>query len=247
VYGVAAAGEWVYGFGSFFSPYLGTSVNAAWATNGRPDGGRIIALDPSYEFTLPSADGRLYFGGSSGVWITDGTRAGTIQLASGTIPDMWTQGRDQQVAVVGSRIFFAQSGHFASDGNSLWVSDGTPDSTRLVRSFPTATGRFGGYLQRCGSGVFFYASGGSGYEPWFSDGTPEGTQQLKDIYPGSNSSELKHTVDFVTRYTLGDAVYFQASDGVHLNSLWVTDGTPAGTRFVKDSPPARRSSTRTLR
>src|SRR5207237_2512684 len=33
---------------------------------------------------------------------------------------------------------------------------------------------------------------------------------------------------------VGDRVYFAADDGVHGGELWVTDGTAAGTRLIKD-------------
>ncbi|NJC87371.1 MAG: hypothetical protein FIB02_02390 [Desulfuromonas sp.] len=61
---------------------------------------------------------------------------------------------------------------------------------------------------------------------------------LKDIYPGvdggvSNISELT---------VVGSNVYFVGSDGVHGAELWVTDGTTAGTRMVRDITPGSTGS-----
>jgi ELWxxDGT repeat protein len=54
---------------------------------------------------------------------------------------------------------------------------------------------------------------------------------LKDINPGAGDSNA-------AGYTpMGENVFFSADDGVHGNELWITDGTTAGTRMVKDILP----------
>ncbi|MCC6672437.1 MAG: hypothetical protein IT458_15340 [Planctomycetes bacterium] len=42
--------------------------------------------------------------------------------------------------------------------------------------------------------------------------------------------------------TVGTQIYFAASDDVNGDELWVTDGTPAGTRLVQDISPGRGDS-----
>ena len=68
-----------------------------------------------------------------------------------------------------------------------------------------------------------------GEELWVSDGTKEGTMMVKDIYPGSTSSNVL----YLTRFN--DKVVFQATanddDGAE---LWISDGTEAGTYMITD-------------
>ncbi len=72
---------------------------------------------------------------------------------------------------------------------------------------------------------------GAGDELWVSDGTAGGTQLLRDIAPGSISSNPANLM------RVGDLLYFTADDGTTGQELWRTDGTPAGTVLVKDVDP----------
>jgi len=86
-----------------------------------------------------------------------------------------------------------------------------------------------------GKDILFSARGSmkTGIELWASDGTVAGTRLVKDIWPGSRSSDPKRI-----RVTHdGKRAFFLANDGVHYYELWVTDGTTAGTRMVKDMMP----------
>ena len=59
---------------------------------------------------------------------------------------------------------------------------------------------------------------------------------LRDIYPGSNSS---NPIDFVNA---NGTLFFTATDDVHGTELWKSDGTQAGTVLVKDIKLGRSSS-----
>ena len=79
--------------------------------------------------------------------------------------------------------------------------------------------------------LYFEAEDGThGFELWKSDGTSGGTVMVKDIYPGSEDSD----VDLFT--VMGDTLYFIANDGNGSTNveLWRTDGTEDGTYMVKD-------------
>jgi ELWxxDGT repeat protein len=70
--------------------------------------------------------------------------------------------------------------------------------------------------------------GASGDELWKSDGTTVGTVRVKDILPGSGSSNLRYLTN------MNGTLYFAANDGVSGTELWRSDGTSAGTTIVKD-------------
>jgi ELWxxDGT repeat protein len=76
--------------------------------------------------------------------------------------------------------------------------------------------------------LFSARGGGKGRELWISDGTPTGTHRVKDIRPGTASSNPDHLT------AIGGLLYFDAEDGVHGRELWVSDGTGPGTVMLKD-------------
>jgi ELWxxDGT repeat protein len=77
----------------------------------------------------------------------------------------------------------------------------------------------------------------TGHELWRTDGTDAGTFMLKDIWPGPGDgarfSQLFATVPLDIAI-LGNEAFFMANDGASGWELWKTDGTPAGTRLVRE-------------
>ena len=79
--------------------------------------------------------------------------------------------------------------------------------------------------------VLFFTAGsnGVGDELWKTDGTADGVELVKDINPGTSSSEIYHGL---TRFK--DSILFSANDGTHGEELWISDGTENGTFMLKD-------------
>ena len=73
-------------------------------------------------------------------------------------------------------------------------------------------------------------------ELWKSDGTAAGTVLVKDINPGSASSEPSNLTN------VNGTLFFTADDGAHGIELWKSDGTAAGTVLVKDINPGSAGS-----
>ncbi|HAK97580.1 MAG TPA: hypothetical protein DCM87_21960 [Planctomycetes bacterium] len=111
------------------------------------------------------------------------------------------------------------------------------DLDQRTPSYPG--GGWPGGACRLGAACVFSAGAAgveTGCELWASDGTPAGTRLLRDVNPGTASSDP---------YLLGawgGRVFFRADDGVHGKELWATDGTPAGTRLVLDIAPGGADS-----
>lgn len=83
--------------------------------------------------------------------------------------------------------------------------------------------------QSKGYKAFFAASNETaGEELWVTDGTAAGTKMVKDINPGSGSSDI----NWLTRFN--DKVVFAANNGENGMELWISDGTEDGTYMVKD-------------
>src|SRR5262249_6820554 len=133
--------------------------------------------------------------------------------------------------------------------------DGTAQGTRMVREInPTYQQGyfFGGGLEPGGSNIhdavqmngilyFSAADGVHGPELWRSDGIARGTRMVKDIdqdpgapifYPGTPGEGAGSNPHELT--VAGGRLFFAAIDGVHGDELWVSDGTAAGTRMIRD-------------
>lgn len=145
------------------------------------------------------------------------------------------------VCAPGPKLFFTAKE--ATDGDELWVSDGTAAGTHIVKDiYPGATGSNPQWLCVAGNLCFFSANTpANGTELWVSDGTADGTHLVKDIYPGGTSSNPINITAF------GNKVLFFAMDeesealpkttvNVAEQWLWISDGTDAGTVRIGDTP-----------
>jgi ELWxxDGT repeat protein len=156
--------------------------------------------------------------GETGLWVTDGTAAGTSELiAVGAASGLNPSG----ITVLGTKALF--EGFDASNRVELWVSDGTSaGTTELIPAGASSLGLFGGPPGLLGPD--FTALGGKlliqGLDTslqwglWVTDGTSAGTSELTTAGGGS-SPDLT---------VLGNKALFEGGD-----NLWVTDGTSAGT------------------
>ncbi len=148
-----------------------------------------------------------------GIWRTDGTAAGT-RLAIDRKP--------LDMAAAGGQLFFLADGR-------LWASDGTEAGTRNLAGVPLETGE----LVAAGARIFFFARRNGEEALWTSDGTAAGTHPLLRLpasggfprfgLPGEEAILFK---------VFGNRLYFVADDGLQGEEIWVSDGTPKGTRRV---------------
>ena len=159
----------------------------------------------------------------SGLWISDGTEAGTLRLESHPYVS--------NIIAAGDRAFFLS---FTDETGQEWgVTDGTAAGTHIIDARPGPEGLGDSYwFAALGNKLIFSPTDGyqpgTWFEPWVSDGTVEGTRLLKDIGSGVNASDPREFI------AVGDLVFFSAFDDAHGRELWVTDGTTEGTRLVKD-------------
>jgi ELWxxDGT repeat protein len=187
---------------------------------------------------------RLYFPGNDGVsgeelWRSDGTAAGTALVKNINANCPQHSSYPTNLASIGGKVFFR-----ASDGTEVepWVSDGTASGTRVLKPLitPGTPGPFpllAGF-HRGPAGIAYFAANDRvhGYEPWRSDGTEAGTRILKNIAPGSKSSDPGGYVSASGR------LFFYANDRTVGSEPWSSNGTAAGTALVEDIYPGSGSS-----
>ncbi len=212
-----------------------TGIRGIWTGGQIPGaGGNASGFEPHY-FTVFNNEvlfDAVDASGNDGLWITNGTAAGTTEL---TVSGAYTGGSSKKLwglnasdfAVLGNEVMF---GGCDTSGNwGLWVTNGTATGTVELTGIAGAASQAQGGLDPSGlvsinGEVLFRGQDSSGYYGlWVTNGTAAGTQKLTGVYPEN----------FVA---FGNKVGFTAADQNGREGLWVTDGTVAGTYEL--SPPA---------
>lgn len=211
---------------TFFTAWV-NNASAMYRTDGTAAG--TIALAP---INLRFRDeivmnNKLYFcADSTGIgaelWVTDGTPAGTRR-----VKDLYTgsgNGNPMYFAQLGNQILF--NADSADTGRELWISDGTAQGTRMLKDINLGDNEQGNptYLTVFQNKIFFSARDTAGEELWVSDGTRAGTQQFKNlnVIAGQGANVFGLVV-------FNNHLWFAASTPAFIQSLWKSDGNPAGT------------------
>jgi ELWxxDGT repeat protein len=211
--------------------------NRLWSTDGTtqgtypatlPDGGDA----PLLEIYSGIVQGDTYFFGASnsdpqGLWRSDGI-AGTTREVLGMheVPNYFFSIDDRR---------FLFSGGDEATGRELWISEGTPETTRLLKDiYPgpeTSEPQEYTLLQSAKDGLlilFAATTLESGRELWQTDGTPEGTRLRADLFPGAGSSSPSRAVE------VGEYHYLIAiGDGVG-KEMWQFDPTSGKYSLARD-------------
>lgn len=196
-----------------------------WASDGTASGTRRL-LAAAISIDLVAATGDLLFVQICApqvcrLQVTDGTPAGTRQIASG---GQFLAG----VAAGPRRIYFVRQTPAA--GTEPWTSDGTVAGTRIVKDL--AAGPAGSGPQRLtwsNGRLWFFAVGGL----WTSDGTAAGTRRIATVGTG----EVRAVGTVGSRL-----LYFAAATPLAEQRLWVSDGTAAGTKPLGVANPGNQLS-----
>lgn len=221
-------------------------MKTLWVTDGTKDGTFKLS-----DTLMSSDEGGLLndqyiFAASSPtygdeLWITDGTKEGT-KLVKDIYPGTTGAEPQDDFALLNGFLYFSAS--TPAEGRELWRTNGTEAGTTMVKDITPGPG--GSALK----GRFDIGSTGSylllnvttlatGYELWRSDGTDAGTFLLKDINPGTASSNP------AAYQVYNGTVLFWAERDAEGRELWRTDGTEAGTQLVKDIRTGTASSINT--
>jgi ELWxxDGT repeat protein len=176
---------------------------------------------------LVVANNKLFFTAETAaegreLWATDGTEAGTKivkNILSGTGSGIR---EETKLVVYNNQVYFS-----ANDGTGaeLWKSDGTDAGTTIVKDINFGTPENLVVFQ---NKLFFFLSA----DMYSTDGTVAGTVKIKNL---SSSPSLLHVG---TPYAYNNKLYLSVGlDGYYSAEPWVSDGTDAGTKLLKDLVP----------
>lgn len=212
-----------------FSADDGTSGAELWRSDGTEAGTvRVADLRAGAEGSFPSGliacNGRLFFGAhdgsTAGVYVSDGSAAGTTRLASVIL------GNYDPVGCLDGVVYF--HGAVAGSGSELWRSDGTPAGTSLLADIvPGASSSNPEGFTTMGGQLYFKAAGAL----WRTDGSAAGTVRVSA--EGINPSAIA---------AIGGTLYFAAEAAGTGREPWKSDGTAAGTTMIADLVPGPGSS-----
>lgn len=193
-YGSVADGDLLY-FGAE-SALWGAEI---WQTNGTPEGTRMIAdlfpgLDDSLEGLLGKLGDRLLFFDFNNEALMAYDLETKVKIALTPNDTLESYEGEFQAAVLGDKLIF--NGRQAATGHELWVSDGTPGGTSILKDTNPGIGDSYpiGLLEHEGYVYFGAADDGSNFELWRTDGTADGTQLFLDLAPGTSSNPYPHAV-----------------------------------------------------
>jgi ELWxxDGT repeat protein len=161
-------------------------------------------------------------GGTRGLYVTNGTSTGTKRLRA--FADV------SGLVAVGDRVYF-----FADDGThgeEPWTSDGTKAGTRMVKDINPGAADSGFTVLAGGSAFWFAAETvAEGVELWRATG-PSTAKRVKDINPGPDGAfGMSDGAEF------GKKLMFSAMDATSGIEPWISGGTAATTKLLKNIDP----------
>ncbi len=179
---------------------------------------------------LHRSAGLAYFRTSSGIWVSDGTEGGTVQVRPFDGETL------SGFAATDDFALFAVDDD--THGDEPWISDGTPEGTMLLADLvPDAAGSAPAQFVAGANGAFFTAeTPAKGRELWFTDGTESGTLLVKDIFEGPDSAAPE------SLRAVGSRAYFTAFLPETGREVWVSDGTEIGTRLAAETVAGSEAS-----
>src|SRR6185312_3386900 len=210
-----------------------SNTQGLWETNGTATGTFKLTNGPNLAGFQPNAaslldltvfNNQVLFSGRVtntyyGLWTTDGTGLGTVQLTG--IPGASTSGvHPSDLTVFGAEVLFNGVDNTSGNVGGLWVTDGTGPDTHEITGIGGAasTGVDPTDMTVFGGQVLFNGADPGGRGLWVTNGTT-----------GVGTHEVAGTsgLDPTDMTVFGSEVLFDGVDGSGKNGLWAWNGSTA--------------------
>jgi ELWxxDGT repeat protein len=187
-------------------------------------------------------------GGFQGLWITDGTTAGTVEIGGLSNQGIADSGTSSFVAndftTLGTEELF--NAPDAEGDAALWITDGSAIGTKeiggqgnmgVIGALNTDLGDGLAQSVKFGNRIFFAGADNDGsIGLWATDGTATGTTEIGGLSDaGLTTFGQKPNIDGLhpTDLTVnGPQLLFDGDDSLGFKELWVTDGAAPDTTEV---------------
>ena len=215
----------VQGKAYFVASETNGEVAELWQSNATPSGTTRVSNSSGEDFSRPANltafNGQLVFSAYTAahgteLWKTDGTAAGTEQIAD-IRPGPAGAIQSSEFALIDGILFFRAND--GSNGLELWKTDGTGSGTAMVMDIrPGELGAQPKNLFSKGDVLYFSAyTPESGYELWASQGTASTTRQTFELSEGPQGSEPSNFM------LLDNELFFTAETTYAGRQLWRAD------------------------
>jgi ELWxxDGT repeat protein len=254
----------------FFQANDSVHGNELWKTNGNPAGTMLVkdiyTGKKSFQITsFRSLNNMFLFSGKDSavkgikIWQSDGTKAGTDVITTILPNSDCSFVNALSFSNFKNMLVFSLQGYIFSFPqyslvNQLWVTMGTKASTKLLRDLQDNNmgPGFGTITPTIKNKFYFTSFDMDSCFLWESTGTASGTKVTKVLNtsfgPGSENipiiltNFLASNPDSISTSDFNGKFFIAADDGTHGYEPWITDGTAAGTKLLKDIYPGTGSS-----
>lgn len=198
---------------------------------------------------------KLYFSIGTSLYQSDGTAAGTVLFMTNISSSSFFK-------VFNNRMYFIAFN--STSGTEIWSTDGTTAGTTILKDInpgynPAMSSAYDPHFTIFKNKMFFVANDGiTGYELWSTDGTESGTAIFKDIRTVEDPNGIAGGTGFGAFFNnslyshvpfkiFNNKMYFCVNKKTNAAVedffvqdnfiLWETDGTQAGTQYVRVPVP----------
>jgi ELWxxDGT repeat protein len=220
-----------------------------WASDGTAENTVLVhdvnpGLAGSDPYAFAVSGDRLFFSALNAdrgeeLWVAQGDPL-TAHMVRDIAPGTGDSAPYFTVAL-GENVLFAATS--PDHGRELWISDGTAEGTRELMDLYVEPyvnpGSHPTHLTPAGNRLYFVANDMEhGAELWCIDQGTEAPRLVRDIFPGTASSNPRSLI----YGAIADRLFFVADDGRFGEELWQSDGTEAGTTWISDLARGSASS-----